>query len=152
MITAPQHQDLTPGATKDPKAPQTTEDIPQLQSGDSQSTRQVGAGVLWAGMELARPTLGLPWVQVCRMPQVQSSRWCWPRVTSRDGGTSEDLCVCRNTGTIWAPQRVLPSQRSAGCREGREGKGMASVFSEHLLCARCFPGVGSLRTRGRDLG
>ena len=77
-ITAPQHQDLTPGATKDPKAPQTTEDIPQLQSGDSQSTRQVGAGVLWAGMELARPALGLPWVQVCRMPRVQSSRWCWP--------------------------------------------------------------------------
>lgn len=30
--------------------------------------------------------------------------------------------MCRNTGTVWAPQRVLPSQRSAGCREGREGK------------------------------
>ena len=45
-ITAPQHHDLTPGATKDPKAPQTTENTPWLQSGDSQSTRQVGAGVL----------------------------------------------------------------------------------------------------------
>ena len=30
--------------------------------------------------------------------------------------------MCRNTGAVWAPQRVLPSQPPVGCREGRVGK------------------------------
>lgn len=136
-ITAPQHQDLTPGATKDPKAPQTTEDIPQLQSGDSQSTRQVGAGVLWAGMELARPTLGLPWVQVCRMPQVQSSHWCWPRAPEEMAGLLR-TCVCAETR--------VPSGHRRGCCHpsalqdaGREGKGRE--WRRSSVNTLCVPGA-----------